>query len=496
MEKKETATATATSTATTDIPNFKLKKVGDDRDKRRGGVPFWPQFARPGAGALAKGGSGAGKAAIAAFLRSGVGILSSVGVVGALGMGYGRMVAPDYAAYQDSQKSKITVGADRNQYSGDLSKVPGSKPVQDSLGMVSGSIGGKTAEQLAAEKAAADAAAKTAEAPPTEDAPVPQVPDAATADAAAAASPAAPEPPKAGIGNRPGALSSVSGGGLSGGAGMSSGIGGNFGRGITKPAADKLSGLRGSNAPGRGAATPVRSRAGRGKLGIAHGQLNRAARLSNSARRGSDDSRSQLASNAFENNPGGAQTLGGAGSGIGGQGEGDPDTGSTSNQPGGGGGRPIGQGDPLPELKCGSGTVKQGNTCVSDGKSKDPTDGIIMIVKILTVLLMLLLIIQAITKKSMSDLWSAGGLSAFLAGAIIGISIILVGLGVALMAMGRPLLGATVLLSGGLGLAWAYFGWEAAPFANALYWIAAGSFIVGGVSLVGKGLDKGKDEWN
>lgn len=364
---------------TADIPNIQLKKVGKDRDKKKSGAPLFGGGKNANSFRGALGGSGTGGAGGFSSVLGGAGA-GGIGGAGGAGGGFfaslmarlgtqmgvrlimalvagtilggsylvGRAMRPQSGkhgprAFSDASAQKAR---DNARY-GDTSNLPGGGNMQSGLNMISGSLDGKTAEQIAAEKAAAEKAAQDAQAAEQAAAPKDAAP---AADAAGAAVPAMPGADAAGgkgggssFGNRFGSLSTSLGGGshsgLSGGAGLSGGMSGKF---DTAKLGSALRGFGGSTAAPRSAGKAPLARRG-GPRGLAGRQLNKAFTQSTQAAKQAGTGASYTASQPFDNiqgsdkmisdptgAPAGAPRSGGAGA----------PAGTTGGSGGGGGDQP------------------------------------------------------------------------------------------------------------------------------------------------------------
>jgi hypothetical protein len=297
-----------------EIPNFKLAKVGKDRERKKGGVPLW--FGAPAGGGFsgAVGGLGAfgGKMSIALLAA----------ILGAGAYGIGKVMAPSDTRFEARRKGKIFSSAPK--FGGDLSHLPSSaKTEPSSLGYVTGSLDGKTPEQRAVEAEAenqvqADSGA-LAEAPNVQGGGT----DASGLSSLSGGEKKSPFPNK--IGNLSSGLSG-SYSGLPGGAGLSGGIGRVFEAPklqVTPPV--RTSPFRKDSNATRAAARAVDSQS-RAK-GLARRQLHKAFLASQGARVGGLENRSVGAGAPFENNPGANSAITGGGTQIGGAPTGNPDGG-------------------------------------------------------------------------------------------------------------------------------------------------------------------------
>ncbi|MFA6318106.1 MAG: hypothetical protein WC943_11875 [Elusimicrobiota bacterium] len=427
-----------------ELPDFKLKKVGKDRERRKVGLPWFPQMGRGAQTALATGGNAARAGIFSAFLGSKIGILLMTAALSAGAWGFGKMLA-DQGGDTSAGLSAPSTSSGKVQYEGDLANLPGAERGKSGLGMVSGSLSApEPAEAVDAEEApAADESASAGDVAAVGEAPAGEAPPAEAGEAAGEAAAA-----KAGaFGARPGALGSRPSG-LSGGGGLSGGISRNFG------ATNKLKG--GSIAAAKRAAAPkkttIASTGIRNSMNrsLARRQLSRAQQFANASRRGGDENRSANSSSAFENNTPPGVSLTGAGAV-----EGAPAPEGTPDGSGGGGGSSGGGGDGSvadDPITCGSGTRLVNGTCVAKAKDADNASKIMGIVKILSMILFMLLLIQFLIKPTYLTVKVKKVLKVL----ILALSAGIFGCGIALMAMGRSDLGLITTLTGAIGI-WA--GW-------------------------------------
>lgn len=439
---------------TAEIPNFKLAKVGK-KDRKKGGLPFGLGGGGSGSGfAGALGGSGSGAGALGALLSKAAVML----VVGMLGVGaynVGKGMAPKMPK---KAPPKPFAQAEKPKYS-DLSGVIKTQDAgASSLSMVSGSLDGKTPEQRAAEAAAAEAAAKAeAERKAKEEADAAAaatgpadaagkaagggMPDAAAlAGAVGAAGSAAPGGKGSPFGSRFGQLSSGLGGGhsgLSGGAGMSGGIGRQFEAGKL----GQMKAMPQATTPGRTSAKPV---ANNGRSGRAFKQLQAAKQRSvMGAQAPSAEGASQAADSAFNNNPGANSAITGGGAGTSGAGSGG--TAAPGANPGGnsGGGPTTGSegtdsgtgDDPCPAEGC-------------PGSDVTPWGGLVKLASMCILIASIILGVAALLASAPAGISTAaaewlGGIAAALGG-------IALLLGAAILAQGQKWQGALFMTMGGL----------------------------------------------
>lgn len=354
----------------TDIPEFKLAKVGKGKKERK----------RAGAGWFGSRGAGSGLRGLLGGAEGGAG--------GALGAGVGAGAAAEGAAFAGLSMGKVllalalAVGASagawqigKSMSAGDSGAAAGGKKlfsdkggqyadtsnvikpengIPNSLGYVAGSLDGLTPEERAKKQAAeAEAARKAAE-----DAEAARK-AAEAADAARSAAPTGKAPVDAGsmagltggmggLGSGGGRMSKLNGSlsglggvggsrGLSGGAGLSGGINQNFGAngGLKKGDSGSLSAFRSGSKPKATSAPRTLTGASKSK-GFAKRQLDNAFTQSKQASTaGKTEAASSGAAVPFDGaNSGGGTTIGG-GPGVttGGTSRGTPDGGIMPNNP-------------------------------------------------------------------------------------------------------------------------------------------------------------------
>ena len=324
---------------TRDVPQIKLAKVGKDRERKKGGLPWWlGGKGAPSSFAGATGGAGAGGAgglagglspALVALIPK-LAIATMISAVAGGAWLFGKATMPVSARHHRPRAFANAAEEKARDYAESEKKdLPTEAAAPSGLSMVSGSLGGgsagqapaagdagKTGDASAADQAGAagqgDAAGQAAAAPPVDPA----------ALAAAAGKAGAAGSAKNPFGNKIGALSSSMGslGGagqtmLSGGGGLFGGVGSHF-------AGPKLGeGLKAFAAAARPSRTTARARAGGAghTRGLASSQLNNAFRGSKAAAHSGGDNASYLAAQPFDNgmatdkmisDPGGATTQG------------------------------------------------------------------------------------------------------------------------------------------------------------------------------------------
>jgi len=496
---------TKKDSAVSDVPTFKVARVGNDRKKKGGAFSFlrgggtrggW-QGATGGAG-----GAGAGAASGAGGMLAGIGLnmskmmlimLVSVGGLGAVGLG--RMLGNSMNSDVKKPKTFSMASRDKIQMEGDMSNLPSNaNTIPNSMGYVTGSKDGLTPEERAKKEADAAAAAEAqriadeeaAKKEAEQTAGNPAVdPNALLASAKADGGADA----KGGaFGKKFGALSSSMGGGssLSGGAGLSGGVNRQFGSAGAMPR-----GAAGRLGASKGTSRPSYAKAGGGKLassktkGFARKQLANANAYSRKgAAAGKGETSASDAGTAFDNNPGAGNIISGPGIGKGsGSGSG---TDTTPNQvdsggPTGGGGNQT--------VDCGADMRQDANgSCVPVDlpTAKDSKPMLTMMANLVMGLMLVVAVLAAIAAISDKTGWGAITLSPGIKAAIGVIGVVIALLGVAMMAMGDYVTGGVATLIG------AYVGYNAFIPDT----LTASEVVIAGVGgaaamMVGKMLDKG-----
>lgn len=372
--------------AVSDVPTFKVARVGKDRKKKGAGFSFLRGSGARGGWSGATGGAGAGAGVFGGaggaggffasnFVKTMLAIMLASGL-GSAAIYLGAMSTREDAA--PAKKQALFTEKDPVKLEGDTSNLPGNtNTIPNSLGYLSGSMDGMTAEERAkkaaeaaeAQRLADEEAKKKAE----EDAKLagkPAVdPNALLASAKADGGNKGP-----GLGKKFGSLSSSFGGGgssLSGGAGLSGGVGRGFagaGGSIGKGSSGKLSGASTAARPTFAKAGSSKAAASNAK-GFARKQLANANAFSRkAATAGKGETAAYDAATAFDNNQGAGSVISGPGIG---KGSGSHEVSDGSVNPRGNDG-PMG-GDQTP-TSCGSGTVADPSTgtCVPPkGNMKD-----------------------------------------------------------------------------------------------------------------------------
>ncbi len=458
---------TKKDSSTSDVPTFKVARVGNDRKRKGGGLSFLRGGGTRGAWSGATGGAGAGGAGGVAALFGGGMTLSNAMIVALIALGglgalsLGRMMGNASNSSAAKPKAFSMASHDPVKLEGDTSNLQGnSNTIPNSLGYLSGSMDGLTPEERAKRAADAAAAAAAEEAQRKADEEAAKKAEADNLAGKPAVDPAAllasaqadGKGGAGGLGKKFGALSSSMGGGssLSGGAGMSGGVNRQFGGGgsLGKSAAG------GRLTASKGSARPSYSKAGGSRLassktkGFARKQLANANAYS---RRGSSASKGETASSdagtAFDNNPGAGNVISGPGVGKG--------TGSSGGTDGGanpGGTSPGSQ--PVPHeapVDCGPDkyqTAEGGCELVPVTGGQSANKVVDMLCKIAQGLLVAIAAIAVITAALDGGTFTLaygemlGGVMAALGGVI-------AVLGIAIMAMGDYAQGLVFTLTGG-----------------------------------------------
>lgn len=491
---------TKKDSAVSDVPTFKVARVGNDRKRKGGGFSFLRGGGARGAWSGVAGGSGAGGGA-AAFAGAGLSLskamlifLVTAGAVGAVGLG--RMLGNSHG---DAPKQKaFSMSRDAVKLEGDTSNLPSNaNTIPNSLGYLSGSMDGLTPEERAKREADAAAAAEAQ-----------RIADEEAAKKAAAENTAANGvDPNAllasakadggnarggsAFGKKFGSLSSSMGGGssLSGGAGLSGGVNRSFGSAgsLGKAAAG------GQMTAMKGAARPSYSKAGGARMassktkGFARKQLANANAYS---RRASAASKGETAASdagtAFDNNPGAGNVISGPGVGKGNGSSTGAD--STPNLVDSGG--PTGNSDPT--VDCGPNkyqTADGGCADISTNNGVSASKAIDIMAKIVMGLLAVIGIISAIALACEGTVFGYA-FAKIVESAILAMGLIVAALGVAMIAMGDYVTGGIATLLGGVIAGFAY--WN--PGALTPGWGLVAGFGGAALTMVGRSLGGGNEK--
>lgn len=453
---------TKNDSSLSDVPTFKVARVGNDRKRKGGAFSFLRSGGARGSWSGATGGAGGvggvgaggmGAAAGAGFTFSKVMLICLVSVGGLGAVGLGRMIGN---ARQEVKKPKaFSMARDPIKLEGDTSNLPRTaNTIPNSLGYLSGSMDGLTPEERAKKAADAEAqrladeeAARKAEEEQTAANPAVD-PNALLASAQADGAPAGKG---SAFGKKFGSLSSSLGGGsaLSGGAGLSGGVNRQFGSGggmaIKKGAAGKMSAMK-------GAARPSYSKAGGARLassktkGFARKQLANANAYS---RRGAAASTGETSSadagTAFDNNPGAGNVISGPGVGQGGG----PASGAGNTPNAVDNGGPTGGGDPT--VDCGANNYQDeyGNCKkIKTSSGSDANKALTMMANVVMGLLLVIGVISAFAALTRDSVILAE-IYPVLAAIVGALGVVVALLGVAMIAMGDYVTGGLATLIGG-----------------------------------------------
>lgn len=491
------------SAGTIEIPNFKLAKVGKDRERRRAGGGWLSGGRGAGSGfSGALGGSGAaggggGILALTGAMKSAILLLMAAGV-SAGAWQYGKMRAAQYdASMKNGGGAKVFDTKGGAQKYDDLSGVvKADNAIPNSLGYISGSTDGLTPEERAKKAAEAEAARKAdeeAKKKADEEANKQPAEPASTApDPKAVAESAAPK--KGLTAGKFGQLGSFgnSGGGLSGGAGLSGGINRNFGAasGVGGKAQNgAMASFRTPTKPGT-ASAPHAAMAKSNSKGFAKRQLDNAFGQSRQAMSaGKGETAASGAAAPFDNNPGVGNVIAGPGMTNGSKaGAGD----------GGGGLNPTNSGGPLDNssgaaCKSADYAPDQNGVCqkikTNPPKNDAPYQWMIDLAKTLMILTSILGAL-ALIYAAAALTW---GIAEALKKIIMVLGVIEIGLGAAILAMtGDKMMGGIVMAVGALTVASAAIPADVASLdTNDMAIMAAGTLISNAVgALAGSAASK------
>lgn len=446
-----------------DVPTFKVARVGQQRKRKGGMFSFlrgggagprgaW-SGATGGAGAASMGGSGAAfSTALNGFgltFSKTMLVILATSVIGS-GAIFGGMLTASKSHMAAPEKPKL-FAQDKVTLEGDTSNLPSNpNTIPNSMGFVTGSRDGLTPEERAQREADAAAAAEAQRVADEE--------AAKKAEAEQTAANAAPNPdellasakedgkaaPGTAFGKKMGALSTSMGGGsaLTGGAGMSGGVNRQFAP-KTAPAIPKAA--AGSITAMKGGARPTYARAGNSKLaasktkGFARRQLAHANAYSRrGAASGKGENAAADAGSAFDNNSGAGNIITGAGIGAGKGGNGGADASVNPNSNEGG---PTG-GDPT--MDCGANnyqTADGGCAPIKETGGKDANPTLTIISNVVMAMLLTIGILAAFAT-------SLGPYGMWLQPIMIAMGVIIGLLGMAMMAMGDYVAGGIATVTG------------------------------------------------
>jgi hypothetical protein len=322
-----------------DVPTFTVVRVGKDRKRKGGAFAFLRGGGARGSFSGATGGAGAGGASgffASSFVKTMLSIMMASGI-GSAAMYAGTLSnSAAKRAVKPAAKPAVFQAKADVKIEGDTSNLPSNaNTIPNSMGYVSGSVDGLTAEERAqkaataaeAERlAAAEEAKRKAEEEATAKAAEEATAKAAAVDpnallAAAQADGKSKGEDKSAFGTKFGALSSSTGGSaLSGGSGLSGGVGRSFGGmgNIGKGEKGSLSGARAAAARPTTGRAANRTVAKSNAKGFARKQLENVNAQSRQAiTSGPGESTSYAAGAGFENTKPAGTVISGAGIGTG-----------------------------------------------------------------------------------------------------------------------------------------------------------------------------------
>lgn len=460
---------------TANVSEFKIAKVGEGRKRRGGGLPLFGG-ATKGGGAFsgALGGSGA---AAGVGLAGKIGVIALVATLSAGAWQVGKSLRPDENIPAAKSKPKVFASADQKYSAEEMANVLTSNhtTMPNSLGFVSGSMDGMSAEERAKKEAEAAAAARAAEEENKK-----AEAEASKAPADVAGAPAGVDPnalmqgvagekkdEKAGtFGKKMGALStSFGGGGLAGGGGMAGGVGRGFANADfgSKGGGGKIASMRSGSNPSISKAAGARPGASNTR-GFARRQLSNAFALSRqAASAGKGETSAQAASSAFDNNAGQGNIISGSGVGEGGAPAGASTGGSVNPDSGG----PIN-----PDADTNS-------TPNEEGKNVTKWQGLVDTAKMMLAIMTVLGLLAWILEKTGYGLF----LLPAIYGAIMALGAVVTLLGVAIMGHGQYLQGGILTAIGAISCYLAYQQYTAD--ANTTAQVAAKSLVGQATTLLG-----------
>ena len=451
---------TKKDSSVSDVPTFKVARVGQERKRKGGGFSFLRGGSGPrGVWSGATGGSGVGGGAAASavgmtFSKTMV-MLMVMTSLGAAGIQLGKMrstsPAPDKKPTIFSDKGDVKIEGDTSNLPSNANTIP------NSLGYLTGSRDGLTPEERAKKEAEAAAAAEAQRLADEEAARKAEAENAAAAPVDPAAMMAAAQGAGQGgkgsaFGKKFGSLSSSLGGGssLSGGAGLSGGVNRQFGSSgamgkITGGNKGQLAAMKGSSRPSYSKAGGSRLSASRTK-GFARKQLANANAYS---RRGAAASKGETSSadagTAFDNNPGAGNVISGPGVG-----QGNGASGGTDNTPNAvDNGGPTGGGDPT--VDCGPNnyqTADGGCAPIQTNSGVDANPTLTMMANIAMALMLVIGVISAFAALTRDSVILAE-IYPMLAAIVGALGVVVTLLGVAMIAMGDYVAGGIATLVGG-----------------------------------------------
>ncbi len=483
---------TKKETADSEVPTFKVARVGNDRKRKGAGFSFLRGGGARGVWSGAAGGSGAGGAAIGAGLSK-MALIALVSFAGLGAAGLGRMLGNTGGSEIAKPKTFSMATREAVKIEGDVSNLPGNtNTIPNSLGYLTGSKDGLTPEERAkkeadaaaaaeAQRVADEAAAKKAEKDNVAGAPV----DPAAMLASAKAD-GGNGGKGAGFGKKFGSLSSSMGGSasLAGGSGMSGGVNRQFGGAgaLGKGTAGQMQAMRGSSNASTTKASASRLAASRTK-GFARKQLaNSNAYSRRGAAAGKGETASSDAASAFDNNPGSGNIIAGPGISKGSKPQGEADNAGGPVGGGGGGGRNT-------PTDCGADmyqTSSGGCAPLDTGVAKDAKPMLTMMANVVMGLLMVIGILSLLASGAEKTVFGYAW-AKVVESVILALGIIITLLGVAMIAMGDYVTGGIATLLGGTTTAMAL--WAVDTLSPGVGMVIG--FGGAALSMVGKMMDKG-----
>lgn len=487
---------TKKDSSTSDVPTFKVARVGQERKRKGAGLSFLRGGGTRGVWSGAAGGTGGSGAAGLFGLgvhATKMAILLLVSVAGLGAVSLGRMMGE--AQDQVKKPKAFSMSRDAVKLEGDTSNLPStSNTIPNSLGYLTGSRDGLTPEERAKKEAEAAAAAEAqrkadeeaAKKAEQENAAKPVDPKDLLASAKADGG-NAPAKGGAGFGKKFGSLTSSFGGGsaLSGGAGLSGGVNRQFGSAgsITKGTSGQLAAMKGT-------ARPTYSKAGNSKLAASNAKGFARKQLANAnaySRRGMAASKgetaAQDASSAFDNNQGAGNVISGPGIG-----KGKTSTSGADSTPNPGNGSPTG-GDGTASGDCGANRYQDANgACqnIQDAGAKDANPMLTILAGVVMAALVVIGVLAGIALAMEGSVfgyaWAKVVETAIFAlGLVVGLA------GLAMMAMGDYVTGGIATLLGGTIAGFAYWapasltpGWGLAAGIGGAAMTMAGKMLGGG----------------
>lgn len=493
---------TKKDSAISDVPTFKVARVGNDRKRKGGGFSFLRGGGSRGAWSGATGGSGAAGGAGGAAGVLGMNfskVMLTVLMTATVGSGAVYLGARSAAGVRTGGDKKPAIFSGKDvKIEGDTSNLPSnSNSIPNSLGYLTGSRDGLTPEERAKKEAEAAAAAEAQRIADEEAAKKAEAENTAGAgvDPNALLASAQADGGQGGkgsaFGKKFGSLSSSMGGGssLSGGAGLSGGVNRSFGG---SGGMGKISGgSKGQMSAMKASARPSYSKAGGARMassktkGFARKQLANANAYS---RRASAASKGETAASdagtAFDNNPGAGNVISGPGVGQGsGSSSGADSTPNSVNN----GGPTGGAGDPT--VDCGPNnyqTADGGCAPINTGAGKDAKPMLTMMANAVMALLLVIGIMSWVASLAEKTVYLYA-YSQLLATVIAAMGAIVCLLGVAMIAGGDYVTGGIATLIGGYVGVMAYTAKDGLTVGQGM----VAGFGGAALTMVGKMLDAG-----